>query len=105
MPKIATFAIIGVTQYSQSKPHLTEMLPNESHEDFRERTWKNHLHVLNGEVFVPPGAIKNCLSEAAKFMNISIPGKGKATYTKHIEAGLGVTDPVMTGVKLEKVQS
>lgn len=102
--KVAHFTIVGAGQYSQSMPHLTEMLPNESHDDFRERTWQNHLHILDGEVIIPPGAIKNCLSEAAKFMNISVPGKGKSTYTKHFEAGVAVMTPVKTGIKLEKVQ-
>lgn len=103
-PKIVTFTITGASAYSQSKPHLTPMEPNESHEDFRNRTWHHHLHLQDGKVIIPPGAIKNCLSEAAKFMNISIPGKGKATFTKHIEAGLAVMAPIQLGIKFEDVQ-
>lgn len=102
--KVVTFTIIGASAYSQSKPHLTEMLPNESHEDFRNRTWMNHLHLQDGKVIIPPGAIKNCLSESAKFMNISVPGRGKSTYTKHIEAGIAVMTPIQLGIKLEDVQ-
>jgi len=105
MPTIVTFKITGIASYSQSKPHLTEMLHGESHDDYRERTWRNHLHVTkDGEVFIPPSAIKNGLSEAAKFMNISVPGKGKNTYTKHVEAGVYCIKPVLLGIKKEDVQ-
>jgi hypothetical protein len=73
MPIIATFTIKGISPYSQSRPHLDEMEPNESHDDYRRRTWRSHLHVnRDGEVIIPPGGIKNCISEAAKFMNISV---------------------------------
>jgi hypothetical protein len=106
MPATATFKLVGLSSYSQSRPMLEEYLPNESHDDYRKRTWREHLHVdKNGEVFIPPGAIKNCLSEGAKFMNISVPGKGKATYTKHFEAGVAVIEPIALGVKKEDVES
>jgi hypothetical protein len=112
MPTIVTFKITGIASYSQSRPHLTDMLPNESHDDFRKRTWKNHLHVTKDkdkndddqEVFIPASAIKNCISEAAKFMNISVPGKGKNTYTKHFEAGVNCIKPVLLGIKKKDVQ-
>lgn len=48
-------------------------------------------------------AVKNCLSECAKFLGESVPGKGKATYTKHFEAGTLVTDPLQLGVKADKI--
>lgn len=39
-------------------------------------------------------AFRNCLAEAAKFLSIQIPGKGKSTYTKHFEAGLIIPAPM-----------
>jgi hypothetical protein len=48
-------------------------------------------------------ALKNCLAEVAKFLGETVPGRGKATYTKHFEAGLLVTDPLMLGVKAKDV--
>jgi hypothetical protein len=54
------------------------------------------MHVTqDGHVFIPPMAFKNCLSECAKYKSIQIPGKGKATYTKHFEAGIQVVDPLV----------
>jgi hypothetical protein len=105
MPIIVTFKIVGSTPYSQSKPHLVEREPNESHDDYRKRTWRSHLHVnKDGNVFIPPGAIKNCTSEAAKFMNISVPGKGKSTYTKHVEAGIACIKPIDLNIKALDVE-
>jgi hypothetical protein len=106
MPVIATFTIRGISPYSQSRPNLEDAEPNESHDDYRKRTWRSHLHIdKDGEVIIPPGAIKNCISEAAKFMNISVPGKGKATYTKHVEAGTACVRPVALGIKAADVES
>lgn len=100
MPMTVTFLIEGISPLSQSAPHETAYLPGESHDDYKQRTWREHLHVdKNDNVFIPPSAIKNCISDAAKFMNIGIPGKGKATYTKHVEAGIAVVEPVLIGVK------
>jgi hypothetical protein len=38
-------------------------------------------------------------------LNIRVPGKGKSTYTKHVEAGVAVIQPVMLGVRATNVQS
>jgi hypothetical protein len=56
-----------------------------------------------GMVFIPPMAFKNCLSEAAKYLTMQIPGKGKSTYTKHFEAGVLVFEPMPLGVHKDKV--
>jgi hypothetical protein len=63
------------------------------------------MHVNDkGEVFIPPMAFKNCLSEIAKYLSVQIPGKGKSTYTKHFEAGVMVIDPLVLPVTKDKVQ-
>lgn len=49
-------------------------------------------------------AFKNCLSEAAKYKSIQIPGKGKSTYTKHFEAGILVTDPLELPITRKELQ-
>jgi hypothetical protein len=48
--------------------------------------------------------LKNALSEAAKFLGRQIPGKGKATYTKHFEAGVMCVDPLVLNVLAKDVQ-
>lgn len=97
--------ILGVTPYSQSKFYEVEKLQGEGNDDYYQRTWRNHMHTnQDGEVFIPPNGFKNCLSEAAKYMNIPIPGKGKATYTKHFEAGVQVVRPILTGLKAAEIQ-
>lgn len=103
--KTATVTLRGVSPYSQSKHYSTDKLPKELPKDFEARTWRDRLHTNEaGEVFIPPMAFKNCLSDAAKFLSIQIPGKGKSTYTKHIEAGVLVTDALVLPVKKEDVK-
>lgn len=102
--KIATCKLKSVSPYSQSRYHETEKLNKEQPDDYRKRTWREHLHYdKNGMVFIPPMTFKNCLSEAAKFLGVQIPGKGKATYTKHFEAGVLVLEPCFIGLHKDDV--
>lgn len=95
----------SVSPYSQSRPHDTPKLEKEGANDYEKRTWRNRLHINDdGNVFIPPMSFKNCLSECAKYLGIQIPGKGKATYTKHFEAGVLCTEPVDLGIKAEDVR-
>lgn len=98
-------ALEGITPYSQSKHYETPLLEKEGKDEYDKRTWRDRMHVnQDGEVFIPPMAVKNCLSEAAKFLSLQIPGKGKATYTKHFEAGILIINPINLGIKAESVQ-
>lgn len=102
--KTAIATIKGVSPYSQSKHYSTEKLPKELAKDYETRTWRDRLHTTDdGTVFIPPMSFKNCLSEAAKFLSLQIPGKGKATYTKHFEAGVLVTDALHLDIKKDDV--
>lgn len=102
--KTATVTIRGVSPYSQSKHYSTEKLAKENSKDYEARTWRDRMHATDdGSVFIPPMSFKNCLSEAAKFLSIQIPGKGKSTYTKHFEAGVLVTDALILPVKKDEV--
>ena len=94
----------STSPYSQSRHYTVEKLSKEGANDYEMRTWRNRMHVTpDGYVFIPPTAFKNCLSEAAKFLSIQIPGKGKATFTKHVEAGILVTTMVPLRVKAADV--
>ena len=96
--------LVSTSPYSQSKFYQTPKLAKELPQDYEERTWRDRMHVnSDGYVFIPPMALKNCLQEAAKFLSRQIPGKGKATYTKHFEAGVLVTDPIVLPFKKDEV--
>jgi len=103
--KIATVELESISPYSQSRNHDTPKKEKESHEDYRERTWRNCCHFnAQGNVVIPAMSFKNCLSEAAKYLGMQIPGKGKATFTKNIEAGVLVTEDADTGIKVADVE-
>jgi hypothetical protein len=94
--KTAVATLRSISPYSQSKHYQTEKLQKELPKDYEARTWRDRLHTdENGHVFIPPMSFKNCLSEAAKFLGLKIPGKGQATYTKHFEAGVLVVDALV----------
>ena len=99
--KTATARLKSIAPYSQRQPIDRALQEKgESESDFENRIWREGIHAnKDGYVFIPPMAFKNCLSEAAKYLSIGIPGQGKATYTKHFEAGLLVLDPVVFPIK------
>lgn len=102
--KTATVELTGISPLSFSKFYQVPELPKESKADFDERTWRERLHYdARGAIFIPGIMLKNCLSAAAKYLSMQIPGKGKSTYTKHFEAGLMCIDPVMLGIKKKDV--
>lgn len=99
-----TAKLEGTTPYSQGRHYSDAKLPKESADAYERRTWRSRMHVdSKGYVFIPPMSVKNCLSEAAKFLSLQIPGKGKATYTKHFEAGVFVINPITLPIKAEDV--
>jgi hypothetical protein len=81
----------SLSPYSQSRPHCEPKLAKELPDSHEARTWHHRLHVKDGQVVMPSNSIRNALAEAAKYLSIQIPGKGKATYTKHFESGVLVT--------------
>jgi hypothetical protein len=102
--KTVVATIRGVSPYSQSRSYEVDKLQGEGFEDYERRTWRNRLHVdQDGNVFVPPSALKNALAETAKFLSVSVPGKGKATYTKHFEAGVLAVKPLTLDIKADEV--
>lgn len=101
---VCNVKIEGTAPISFSRAIQSKETTGESKDALEERTWRERLHVNpEGIVFIPPMAIKNALSEVAKYLSESVPGKGKSTYTKHFEAGVMVIDPIVLGVKAADV--
>ena len=96
--------IVGLTPFGFSKAINSTKSTGESHDDFEERTWREKIHTdSQGNAFISPMALKNCLSDCAKYLSESVPGKGKATFTKHFDAGVLVTEPLMLGLKAKDI--
>ena len=103
--RICEATLENLTPYSQSRFHDTPLLNKEAKNDYEARTWRERVHSdENGLIFIPPMAFKNAMSDIAKFLSMQIPGKGKATYTKHFEAGVMVLEGLSLGVKKDDVE-
>lgn len=106
--KTAIAHLKSTSPYSQSKYIDKEEIPKlekETHDDYEKRTWRNRVHQNeHGLVIIPPMAFKNCLSEAAKYLSLQVPGKGKSTYTKHFESGVMVIEPLVLPLKWSEVK-
>lgn len=103
----AIASLQSASPYSQSRYYTfdTPKLKGETSHDYEVRTWREKCHAdAHGKIVIPGMALKNCLSEAAKFLSLQVPGKGKATYTKHFEAGVMVLDNITLPVKKADVE-
>src|SRR4051812_36325687 len=98
--KTATLELKSITPTKFSRFHQTDKEEKELPDAYERRTWPNKAHFnIDNYVIIPGIMFANCFRESAKFMSLQIPGKGKATYTKHFDAGIMITDDINTGVK------
>jgi hypothetical protein len=103
--KIAICELQSESPISFSKFVNVSKNVGETHAQHEERTWREKLHVNDdGYVIIPPMMFKNALSQAASYLGIQRPGKGKRTFLKHFEAGIMVTEPLILDLKKEDVQ-
>lgn len=106
--RTATFQMIGIAPYSQSKAHDTPKIDDkEGHDEFDKRTWREKAHYdkATGEVAIPAMALKMAIAEAAKRLSIKIPGKRGATYSKNILSGVLVLGDIPIGVRIDDLQA
>jgi len=102
---VARCELESLSPYGQSRYYETPKKQGENAKEYEARTWRDRCHVdPDGFILMPPMAFKNCISEAAKYMAMQIPGKGKATYTKHFEAGVMVVEGITLPIKKADVE-
>ena len=99
--KLAKCVLKGESPYSQSR-YYSHSVPKKAKElpaDYEERTWRERCHYdkKSGEIFIPVKQLTAAIQEAAKYLSLQIPGKGKSTYTKHFKAGIGIWDTTPEG--------
>lgn len=105
--KTCTASLRSVSPYSQSKSYqrFVPLLDKEGKDDYEKRTWREKTHVdATGQIVIPGMAFKMALDDSAKRYSMTIPGKGKATYTKHFVAGVLVLDNVPLGIAKDDVE-
>lgn len=105
--KIYIASLASVSPYSQSRKYEREYPKDdkELHDDYEARTWMHRLHVLrDGRIFIPPTQFKEALVECARYLSMQIPGKGKATYTKHFRAGILISEGLILPIKQADIE-
>lgn len=106
MPKIVTVSLESISPYSSSRMHDTPKLDKERPDEYEQRTWREKLTADEAEqAVIPAMAFKQALDRCAKVLGLQVPGKGKATFTKHFLSGCLCESDVQLGVKKDQVQS
>jgi len=78
------------------KKIMSEKSTGEAHDAFEKRSWRERVHVNNdGYIYLPACALKRTLENVAQYLSETVPGKGKATYTKHFKAGIMVIEDIL----------
>lgn len=103
MTHIAKVYLKSMSPYGQSRFHNTEKLPKEGADDYDKRTWRERQHYNEfGNIIIPAQCFSGCIRDAAKYLSIQIPGKGKSTYTKHFASGVSVFEPLVLKIKKDQ---
>ena len=100
-----TATLESITPYFQSRYISVPKKDRENPRDYEERTWQERIHADDaGRVYIPSTAFQKSLIRAAQMRSQQIPGKGKATYTKHFMAGLFVPENLTLSITKDDVQ-
>ena len=100
---IAEFDIVGNTSLGFSKIADSPQKDKEPHDKYDERVWRERCHHDNdGNVFIPPMALKQCIDSVAAFLSRKL--KGQKTYTKRFQSGIFVSEPIMLGITQKDLQ-
>lgn len=106
--RTCTVTLTSATPYSQSRALDDEVHPKlekESAGDYDLRLWREKAtYDASGVVCIPAMALKMCVDEAVKRLNIGIQGRGKSTYTKFFVAGQICLDDVKIGIHKDQLQ-
>lgn len=103
--RIALAHLKSTTPYSQGRAFESAKGDTEPHDKYDERCWRERMHqTKDGHVFIPAMAFKNCITEAAQFLSMKVPGKRNATYTKHFVAGVSVNQNLALDVLAADVE-
>jgi len=95
----------GLTPVTFNKKMISEKNPNETHDDLEKRAWRERCDCNSkGELVLRSDRFKKSITTAAQWLNMQIPGEGKATYTKHFRGGLVVMNHINLGVKRDEVE-
>jgi hypothetical protein len=106
MPRIAIVKLESLAPYSQSRKHDTPKKDKETPDAYEARTWREKCSANDaGEIVIPAMAFKQALDAVAKRLGMQIPGKGKATYTKHFKGGVICEADVPIGYRKDDVPS
>lgn len=79
-------------------------LKNENHDSYDKRVWQLKSHHDDDGLYIPANAIKNMLYNTAKFLSETVPGRGKATFTKNFEVGIMAYDKVLLNKSLDDLE-
>lgn len=104
--KFAKTVLKSLSPLSFSRYHSTPRKEKESHDEYRERTWREHCHYdkKTGELYLPPMMLKNALSLAAAYNGEKIAGQGMKRWTEKFKSGVLVFNGPAIGVNLKEVE-
>ena len=93
---LATCRLIGVSDLMYGKHVADPKQDDETYNQHEQRTWKEKVHQADdGQLFIQPFALKNCLESAAKWLSLKIPGERSKTYTKRFVSGIMAADRLL----------
>ena len=89
LPRAVTVSLAGITPYSGGAAFQSEPLEGENAEAQDIRCWRERIHTnADGQVFIPPRALKSALASIARHKGKKIKGRGNKTWGDAFERGI-----------------
>lgn len=91
--RTATVTIKSLSPYSQSMAFRSEKSREQTHDDFDQAAWREHIHAdVKGNVFIPAVAFMKGLAEAASYLGKGgeLKKKGSATWAQNFQCGMAI---------------
>lgn len=101
----ANFTLAGLSGIIFGKAVTEKKKRSESHAEFDERTWQQKCRVADdGFLYLPPIALKACLTSTASYAGMRVEGNAKRTYTASFVRGLQCSAPIRLDVTLDDIE-
>lgn len=98
----------STSPYSPSRAHEAPRAnAKEAHDDYDERTWREHAHYdpKTRRVYIPATAFKQALQSASKYVGARIKGKGMKTWAEKFRSGIIVENNLTLRQSIDEIPS
>lgn len=92
------------SSYSQSAMVIDEKPSRTPHDEWEKEIWKKKMHFSpDGRLVIPGTAFKRSLEDGAKYLGITVPGKGRRQFGSLFKSAVIIPENLTTDVTEDQI--